>query len=77
MPYIHEKDKDNRFNADRLHETRCQRRRVLSYLVHSSTQPAPATMAPSFDTLSEHELHEEEEEEIDFSGELSPYVLVI
>lgn len=29
----------------------------------------PATMAPSFDTLSEQDLHEEEEEEIDFSGE--------
>ena len=26
-------------------------------------------MAPSFDTLSEQDLHEEEEEEIDFSGE--------
>lgn len=25
-------------------------------------------MAPSFDTLSEQDLHEEEEEEIDFSG---------
>jgi hypothetical protein len=27
-------------------------------------------MAPSFDTLSEQDLHEEEEEEIDFSGKL-------
>lgn len=27
-------------------------------------------MAPSFDTLSEQDLHEEEEEEIDFSGTL-------
>lgn len=26
-------------------------------------------MAPSFDTLSEHDLHEEEDEEVDFSGE--------
>lgn len=25
-------------------------------------------MAPSFDTLSEQDLHEEEEEEVDFSG---------
>ena len=25
-------------------------------------------MAPSFDTLTDHDLHEEEEEEIDFSG---------
>ena len=25
-------------------------------------------MAPSFDTLTEQDLHEEEEEEIDFSG---------
>ena len=29
-------------------------------------------MAPSFDTLSEQDLHEEEEEEIDFSGESRP-----
>jgi hypothetical protein len=28
-------------------------------------------MAPSFDTLSEQDLHEEEEEEVDVSGELS------
>jgi hypothetical protein len=27
------------------------------------------SMAPSFDTLSEQDLHEEEEEDIDFSGE--------
>lgn len=27
-------------------------------------------MAPSFDTLSEQDLHEEEEEEVDFSGTL-------
>ena len=26
-------------------------------------------MAPGFDTLAEHDLHEEVEEEIDFSGE--------
>lgn len=30
-------------------------------------------MAPSFDTLSEQDLHEEEEEEIDFSGECKIY----
>jgi hypothetical protein len=41
------------------------------------TSPSPSlhrprsrtAMAPSFDTLSEQDLHEEEEEEIDFSGE--------
>lgn len=29
-------------------------------------------MAPSFDTLSEQNLHEEEEEEVDFSGKCAP-----
>lgn len=34
-----------------------------------SPSPRSAIMAPSFDTLTEQDLHEEEEEEIDFSGE--------
>lgn len=36
---------------------------------HRPRNAPPAIMAPSFDTLSEQDLHEEEEEEIDFSGE--------
>lgn len=41
-----------------------------SHLLPPLSPPSVAsTMAPSFDTLSEHDLHEEEDEEVDFSGE--------
>ncbi len=41
-----------------------------SRLPYSHRRLRHAIMAPSFDTLSEQDLHEEEEEEVDFSGVL-------